>query len=70
MRYGLPGVTSDRWALYLLEQRRAAGEDVTFTPEQIAVLQAEAEHANEVLDIDELRSIYGPQEPDPDAEAA
>ncbi len=59
MRHGPPGMTEERWELYLLEQRHAAGEDVPFTPEQIAALQQEAENANAVFTLDELRQTYG-----------
>ena len=70
MRHGFPGMTAERFALLTKERRRANGEDVTFTEAEIAMLQAEAEHANEVLTADELRDIYGPDEPDPDIQAA
>lgn len=70
MRHGFPGMTAERFALLEKERARERGEDVTFTAAEIAMLHEEAAHANAVLAPDELRSIYGPQEPDPDAEGA
>lgn len=35
-------MSDERWALWLLEQERLAGGEVAFTPEQIGMLQEEA----------------------------
>ena len=59
MKYAPPGMTQERWELYLKEQQRAAGLDVTFTPEEIAMLQAEAEPINEFMTVEEIGESLG-----------
>lgn len=61
MRHGPPGMTDERWHLYLLEQRIAAGEAShdDLSAAQVEALRIEAEQANAHFTIDELRQMYG-----------
>lgn len=52
-----PGMTQERWELYQLQRRRAAGEDVAFTPEQVAVLHDEALALERSCSPEEIRAI-------------
>jgi hypothetical protein len=59
MKYGPPGMDDARWALHLKEQDAAAGADVTFTPDEIAVLQVEAEWTNATCTPEEIKGLAG-----------
>lgn len=52
-----PGMTQERWHLYQLQRRRRAGEDVRFTPEQVAVLHDEALMLERSCSPEEIRQI-------------
>lgn len=42
MKYGPPGMTQERWDLYVKEQAALRGEPVEFTSEELGVLLEEA----------------------------
>jgi hypothetical protein len=59
MKYGPPGMDDERWALHLKEQAAAKGEDVVFSPDEIEVLQAEAEWTNATCTPEEIKGLAG-----------
>jgi hypothetical protein len=59
MKYGPPGMDRERWMLHLKEQAAARGEAVTFTPDEIVVLQAEAEWTNATCTPEEIKGLAG-----------
>jgi hypothetical protein len=60
MQHGPPGMTPERWALYLKEQRWAKGETVEFTAAEVEELHREARLINDSVTAEEARTLFAP----------